>query len=219
MWREAVRNTLGAVAFTVLFLGSGATGGSCQSTSSPVDDPQAKSNVESPSSTSNSASSGVQATDQQDQSSKLNSKDKDKPDKGKTHLRLGTVTVGASYTRFSNGFLVPFWGYGFYPYYFGYEPFFFDPFYRSYFYEPYATGFAYGPDKGEVRLEAKPSSASVYLNDAYAGAAGKLKHMWLAPGAYDLTVAAPDGSEFHQRIYVLSGKSLKIHAKIVPQNE
>ena len=210
MWREAVRNTLGTVAFAILLLGSGATGGSCQSTSSP----------ESPSSTSNSASSGVQATDQQDQSSKLNSKDKkDKPDKGKTHVHLGAVTVGASYTRFSNGFLVPFWGYGFYPYYFGYEPFFYDPFYSSYFYEPYTSGFAYGPDKGEVRLEAKPSSASVYLNDAYAGAAGKLKHMWLAPGAYDLTVAAPDGSAFHQRIYVLSGKSLKIHAKIVPQNE
>ena len=217
MSREAVRKTLGAVAFAILSLGAGATGGSCQSTSSPVDDPQAKSKVESPSSTSNSPSSGVQVTDQQDQPSKL--KSQEKPGKGKTHVRLGTVTVGASYTRFSNGFLVPFWEYGFYPYYFGYEPFFFDPFYSSYFYEPYSTGFAYGPDKGEVRLEAKPSSASVYLNDAYAGTAGKLKHMWLAPGAYDLTVAAPDGSEFHQRIYVLSGKALKIHAKIVPQNE
>jgi len=215
MRREAGRNTFCTVAFAILLLGSGATGGSCQSTSSPVDDSQAKSKVESPSSTSNSPSSGVQATDQQDQSSKLNSKDKkDKPDKGKTHVHLGTVTVGASYTRFSNGFF-----YGFYPYYFGYAPFFFDPFYSSYFYEPHATRFAYGPDKGEVRLEAKPSSASVYLNDAYAGTAGKLKHMWLAPGAYDVTVAAADGSEFHQRIYVLSGKSLKIHAKIVPQNE
>jgi PEGA domain len=217
MRREAVRNILCAVAFAILFLGSGATRGSCQSTSSPVDDPQTKSKVEFRSSTSSSASSGGQATDQQDQSSKLNRKEK--PDKGKTHIRLGTVTVGASYTRFSNGFLVPFWGYGFYPYYFGYEPFFYDPFYSSYFYEPYTAGFAYGPDKGEVRLEAKPSSASVYLNDAYAGTAGKLKHMWLSPGAYDLTVAAPDGSEFHQRIYVLSGKSLKIHAKIVAPNE
>src|SRR5215469_17389447 len=103
MSREAVRNTLGAVAFAILSLGAGATGGSCQSTSSPVDDPQAKSKVESPSSTSNSPSSGVQATDQHDQSSELNSKDKkEKPDNRKTHVRLGTVTVGASYTRFSN---------------------------------------------------------------------------------------------------------------------
>src|SRR5262249_26742114 len=141
MWREAVRDTLGAVAFAILLLGSGATGGSCQSNSLPVDDPQTKSKVESPSSTCNSASSGVQATDQRDQPSKL--KSQEKPDKGKTHVRLGTVTVGASYTRFSNGFLVPFWGYGFYPYYFGYEPFFFDPLYSSYFYEPYTTGFAY----------------------------------------------------------------------------
>lgn len=217
MRREAVRNTLCAVAFAILFLSSTRASSICQSTSSPVDDPQTKSKVESQPAISNTASPGAQATDPQDQPSKVSSKEK--PDKGKTHVRLGTVTVGASYTRFSNGFLVPFWGYGFYPYYFGYEPFFYDPFYNSYFYEPYTAGLAYGPDKGEVRLEAKPGSASVYLNDAYAGTAGKLKHMWLSPGAYDLTVAAPDGSEFHQRIYVLSGKSLKIHAKIVAHNE
>jgi hypothetical protein len=216
MQREAVRKTLCAVAFAVFLLAAGSARGSCQSNSSPVDDPRIKSNVESQSSAA--ASSPVQATDQQDQASQGNTQEK--PAKRRTHVRLGTVAAGASYTRFSdNVFVSPFWGYGFYPYYFGYAPFFYDPFYSSYFFAPYAAGFAYGPEKGEVRLDAKPGSASVYLNDAYAGTAGKLKHMWLEPGAYDLTVAAADGSEFHQRIYVLSGKSLKIHARIVAQDQ
>lgn len=136
------------------------------------------------------------------------------------HVHVGTVRLGASYTRFSDGFLVsPYWGGGFYPYYLGYTPFFYDPFYDFPFYGPDITRLEYGPDKGEVHLEAKPSSASVFLDDAYAGTAGKLKHFWLAPGAYDLTVAAADGSEFRQRIYVLSGKSIKVRAKFVARNE
>lgn len=138
----------------------------------------------------------------------------------KWHVHLGTVGLGASYTRFSDGFLVsPYWGGGFHPYYLGYTPFFNDPFYDWSFYGPDITRFEYGPDKGEVRLEAKPGSASVYLDDAYAGTAGKLKYFWLAPGAYDLEVAAADGSEFHQRIYVLSGKSIKVRAKFAARNE
>jgi hypothetical protein len=138
----------------------------------------------------------------------------------KWHVHLGAVGLSASYARFSNGFLIgPYWADGFYPYYFGYPPFFFDSAYSWPFYLPDVPNFDYGPEKGEIRLEAKPSSASVYLDDAYAGTAGKLKHFWLAPGAYDLMVAAADGSEFHQRIYVLSGKSMKIRAKFVPRNE
>jgi hypothetical protein len=216
MQREAVRKTLCAVAFAVFLVAAGSTRASCQSNDSSADNTQANSKVEIQSSTSNTTSS-EEATDQQE-SSERNTVEK--PAKRKTHIRLGTVTVGASYTRFSDNFFVsPLWGYGFYPYYFGYAPFFYDPFYSSYFFAPYAAGFAYGPEKGEVRLDAKPGSASVYLNDGYAGTAGKLKHMWLEPGAYDLTVAAADGSEFHQRIYVLSGKSLKIHAKIVAQDQ
>src|SRR5262245_37509332 len=60
---------------------------------------------------------------------------------GKTHFRLGTVSIGASYTHFSNGFIVPFWPYG-YPYVFGYSPFFIDwyyPYYYPSFYGPYPT--------------------------------------------------------------------------------
>ena len=38
--------------------------------------------------------------------------------------------------------------------------------------------------------------------------------MWLDPGAYDLSIESADGSRFQQRIYVLSGKTLKIKPEL-----
>jgi hypothetical protein len=145
----------------------------------------------------------------------------------KTHVRLGTISVGAGYSRFSGPlFFSPFWRYGFYPYspYFygpysvAYAPFFYDPFYGPSF-VPYARGFAYGPDKGELRLSANPKSAQVFVDGAYAGTADHLKNMWLDSGAYEVSVSAPGREPFHQRIYILSGKSLKIDARLGPQKE
>ena len=144
--------------------------------------------------------------------------DSDKQPGKKTRFRLGTVSVGASYVHFpDNVFAGPaFWSYSFYPYSFypysfGYAPSYWnDP----WFYTPSATGVAYELGKGEVKLAAEPKTAAVYLNGAYAGTAGSLKSMWLEPGAYDLDVSAPGRKEFHQRIYVLSGKSLKIAARL-----
>lgn len=135
------------------------------------------------------------------------------------HVRLGTIGVGAGYSHFSGPFFYnPFW-HGFYPYRLGYSPFFYNPFFYSPFYAPgYFGGFAYGEDKGEVKLSGAPKTAEVYLDGAYAGTADKLKSMWLDPGAYDLSVSTPGGTPFHERIYVLSGKSLKIAAKL-PQPE
>jgi hypothetical protein len=54
----------------------------------------------------------------------------------------------------------------------------------------------------------------VYIDGEYAGAAEKLKTLWLDPGAYDLAVSAPGREDLHERLYVLSGKSLKITAKL-----
>jgi hypothetical protein len=125
----------------------------------------------------------------------------------KWHLQLGTVWLGAGYGRFSSPLYNP---YSFYP---------FPPFYSSMLWDPYwgyffpAGYFSYNDGKGEVRLAA-PKQADVYLDNAYAGKAEKLKSIWLKPGAYDLSVSNSDRASFHQRIYVLSGKSLKIAAKL-----
>jgi hypothetical protein len=211
MWREAVIK-LCAVALGSLLLASGAVGASCQSAGSLVDDQKNKGRE------ADLPSSEAGTSDQQKQDA--TDSPQERASKGKTRFRFGTVTLGAGYTHFPAGFFAsPFRGYGFPSYAFAYDPLFYAPFYYPSFYGPSLPDLAYRADKGEVRLEAKPSSASVYLDDAYAGTAGKLKHMWLAPGAYDLTVSAIDGSIFHQRIYVLSGRSLKIKAKFVARNE
>src|SRR5215472_510392 len=138
---------------------------------------------------------------------------------GKTHFRLGSITVGAGYASFPNRFYAGgFWPYRFYPYNFYPLAFGYDPFYYGYplSYAPYVPDLVYGLAKGEVKLVAEPKAASVYLNGAYAGMARDLRSMWLEPGAYDLSVSTPGQLEFHQRIYVLSGKSLKIAARLAP---
>jgi hypothetical protein len=137
------------------------------------------------------------------------------------HLKLGTITVGAGYSHWSGypySSYYPYYAYepyGFYPYpYFGaYSPWPWEPFWGGY------SSLAYpGADKGEVRLTGAPKTAQVFLDGAYAGTADKLKSMWLKPGAYDLSVSTPNRKSFHQRIYVLSGKSLKITADLVADN-
>jgi hypothetical protein len=134
------------------------------------------------------------------------SEDQKKDGNRKWHLRLDTVAVGAGYGRFSR----PFYPYGFYPSF--YSSLYWDPYWGNYYPPGY---FGYNGGKGEVRLSA-PKEADVYVDNAYAGKAKKLKSIWLQPGAYDLSVSDSSGA-YHQRIYVLSGKSLKITAKLEPQ--
>jgi hypothetical protein len=131
-------------------------------------------------------------------------------DKGRTHLRLGTVWLGASYSHYSGPYYYPYGPYGFYPGDWVYGSLWY-PIWSPY----YPPGhFDFNDGRGEIRLTADPKVAEVYIDGAYAGTADRLKSMWLDPGAYDLTVSAADRASFHQRVYVLSGKSLKITAKL-----
>jgi PEGA domain-containing protein len=164
---------------------------------------------------------GAQTTSSPDNKGQVQSTQSDTKDTAKkehkTHVRLDGVTVGVGYAHFSgNPFFGPFWPYGFYPYGFGYSVLFVDPFYGPLFYPGYFANVGYGPDKGEVKLSTEPRNAAVYIDGAYAGTADHLKHIWLDSGAYDLSVSAPGRTAFTQRIYVLSGKSLKIKAKLDP---
>jgi hypothetical protein len=129
----------------------------------------------------------------------------------KTRVRLGGIGVSAGYSNFS----------GFYPYGPYYSPIgglyastLWDPFWGAYapFYP--AGYFGLGQGKGEVKLSVDPKNASVYVDGGYAGTADHLKDIWLEPGAYELRVSAPNRAPFEERIYVLSGKSVKIEAKL-----
>jgi len=183
--------------------------GRTQATSS--DTPQA-----APPSAQSDSSTDIQARTAQEAKADANSKkDSSQPDH-RYRLRLGGLAVGAGYSYFSGPV---------FPYGYGYGPYGFYPYsgvFSSIFWEPFGGGFPFypagyfqrGDGKGEVRLTADPKDASVYLNGGYAGTADHLKSVWLEPGAYDLSVSASDRRTYEQRIYVLSGKSLKITAKL-----
>jgi len=109
-------------------------------------------------------------------------------------VRLGGVRIGAGYSY--GAYFSPWWYY---------DPFLFYPVYAPGYY----SGFAYQPNMGAVKLEGADKNALVYLDGALAGRADKLKQMWLDPGAYKLELRTGDRSAT-QRIYVLSGKTLKV---------
>jgi hypothetical protein len=147
------------------------------------------------------------------------SKQHDQQTSGKeTHFRLGGggVAVSATYAHFWPGI------YPSYPYGFPYGPFYspisaaqwWDPFW-GFFPVVYPAGyFSPGDGKGEVKLHDAPRNASVYLNGGYAGTVEHLKSFWLEPGVYDLVLSAPDGRQYQQRVYVLTGKTLRIEVKL-----
>lgn len=148
--------------------------------------------------------------------------DQDKSDpkpQHRIHLRLGTVSFGLGYSHFYGPYYYPYGAFGFYPYGATYPTFFCDPFWcaPAFLNTVYSGSLAYAEHKGEVRLTADPKTAQVYIDGAYAGTADHLKTMWLDSGAYDLTLSATGRTAFHQRIYILSGKSLKILARLEPE--
>ena len=97
------------------------------------------------------------------------------------------------------------------------------PFWQSHF--PYggpafsgfypAYNFQRGPNMGEIKLQAEPMTASVFINDAYAGRVQDLRSMSLEPGVYNLRIETEGRPSFARRVYVLSGKTLKIEANLM----
>lgn len=209
---------LGAILMLLVVLGFWVTGhaqtAALQEQPSSAEQPQ-KGNVTT--SRNQPAQTSSREKDQDAEQTNNKADDDSARNRKHTHIHLGTVTVGASYTNFGHAFLGPFYPYPYYPY--GafsvgafYTPFAGYPFYGPFYYPAYGPVLKYGPGKGEVKLSSlgRNKNAEVYIDNAYAGIAGKLKEMWLDPGAYDLSLKAADGSSFSKRIYVLSGKSLKI---------
>ncbi len=121
-----------------------------------------------------------------------------------THIRLGGLVVGAGY---ASG---PAWYNGWHPRYGIYDPFSYSPTLHSGFY----SGFLQQPNMGQVKLDTVAKDASVCLDGAYAASAQKLKSFWLAPGVYNLELRDDNQRTFTQRVYVLSGKTLAIRAKL-----
>jgi hypothetical protein len=119
----------------------------------------------------------------------------------RTRIRHGGLTVGGGYIHHSGG----------YPYYGSlYSWGYYDPFFPAFYHPGYFGGFVRGTGMGQLKLNVADKLAEVYLNDGYAGTAGDLKSMWLEPGAYNLELRDPEGQSFQRRIYVLSGKTVRV---------
>jgi hypothetical protein len=117
-------------------------------------------------------------------------------------VRLGGFIFGAGYTHFSG----PYCCYN--PYYFDS----FDGFYGPYYSPWYAPPWSLQPsrNKGTIRMQKLDNSAEVYIDKAFAGIGKDLKTIYLDPGAYDLEVRAAGKDPVSKRVYVLSGKTMKL---------
>lgn len=67
---------------------------------------------------------------------------------------------------------------------------------------------------GEIKLDVNVKNAKVYLNGAFAGTADKLKSIRLKADAYSLELRAPGYTSFTQKIFVIAGKTVPVHAKL-----
>ena len=129
-------------------------------------------------------------------------------------VRFGGMAIGAGYSHFSG--YSPYW----FPYYYrplggpGWDPFW-GYGWGSWLHPGYYAGFRQGPGMGVVKVKASSKQALVYVDGAYAGVLKDLGNMWLEPGAYDIEVRE-DGASFQQRIYVLSGKTVRVSAELAP---
>ncbi|HYP13037.1 MAG TPA: hypothetical protein VEQ63_03865 [Bryobacteraceae bacterium] len=125
-------------------------------------------------------------------------------------IRLGGISASGGYL--SGGGWWPYSGYyGGYPFWGGgFNPLWSYP----YLHPGIMSGFGYAPNMGEVKIAVPDPDAAVYLDDAYAGPARKLKSMWLEPGVYKLALKDSAGKSYERKIYVLTGKRLDIRADL-----
>jgi hypothetical protein len=116
-------------------------------------------------------------------------------------VRLGGIVFGAGYSHFSGPCC--------------YNPYYYDTFdgYYGPYYGAWYTPLLFrqpSPNKGLVKLPKLEKTAEIYIDNAYAGIAGDLKTIPLDPGAYDLEVRSAGKEPLQKRVYVLSGKTVKI---------
>lgn len=154
-----------------------------------------------------------------------------------TRVRLSGVNVGVGVgVGFIGG---PGWGPGwggpgwYGPGWFGpgawnamwWDPWFASPFWSgwampmAWVHPGYWGGFGQTPRSGEIALRTPNKQDAVMIDGAFAGAAKDLKNFWLEPGVYQITVSDADGNAFEQKVYVLSGKTLRLNAKLSPPGE
>jgi PEGA domain len=89
-------------------------------------------------------------------------------------------------------------------------------------YGPYYGPYPYGPypaaNAGQIKLDTDVKDAEVFIDGSYAGTVRQLKTMMMRPGSYDISVRAPGHETFEQKVYVVAGKTLKLHPDLHVQS-
>ena len=88
-------------------------------------------------------------------------------------------------------------------------------------YGPYGP-YPYGPypvaNAGQVKLDTRVKDAEVFVDGSYAGTVRELKTMMMRSGSYDISVRASGREIFEQKVYVVAGKTLKLHPDLRVQS-
>ena len=129
-------------------------------------------------------------------------------------MRLGGISIGAGYSRY--GYHSP--SLYNYPYYYRSHYPLYHPF-DAWAHPGYYLGFDRSESTGRIKLKTEHKDASVFLDGAFAGVAKDLREIWLEPGVYQLKVAADLHEPFELRVYVLTGKTVKIEANLKEQEK
>jgi hypothetical protein len=98
------------------------------------------------------------------------------------------------------------------PYYGGYYGGFYGPYWGPYW-GAYGGYYAH-PNAGEIKLDTKVKDAQVFINGAYAGTTHQNKSMYLRPGNYNIEIRFAGTTQFAQKVYVVAGKTLKLHPEL-----
>ena len=86
------------------------------------------------------------------------------------------------------------------------------------YYGPYSYGSYSIANAGQVKLDTQVKEAEVFIEGSYAGKVRELKTMMMRPGSYDISVRAPGRETFEQKVYVVAGKTLKLHPELRVQS-
>ena len=131
-------------------------------------------------------------------------------------FNLHGFSLGGGYSSSRFRYYPPFGYFRPYSYYWGRYPFHHLTGAWAYpdFYHPaYFAGYGRTARGGRIKLKTKYKRASVYLDGAFAGLAKDLKEIWLEPGVYQLKVEPERHEPFEIRVYVLTGKTVRIEPK------
>jgi hypothetical protein len=92
------------------------------------------------------------------------------------------------------------------------------PYYYPYYYQYWGWGnpyWYYGPyiteNKGWVKVKDQFKSDEVFINNAFAGTADKMKSIKLDPGNYTIQIRREGRDLLNRNIYVVAGKTVEIY--------